>query len=172
MLKNRALTFKNPLEKFNCRALELMEYAISQYKLVPAKDGNFGMAKSLMMYVQIDVNKHFKDLQPHQKKKLDLMLTEAELEFTKLRREKQKVICLLLKAKVSMAGTHQQVDRDKAIDYIIKAEFNGNKLKTKDLLMRGEILDFKRYVLTEFKFHEGALCLISFTKACPIVSID
>ena len=45
-----------------------MEKAIDNYKLVHCK---FGKAKSLMMYVQIDVSKHFKDLQPDQIKKLE-----------------------------------------------------------------------------------------------------
>ena len=45
-----------------------MEIAINKYKLAPC---NFGMAKSLMMYVQIDVSKHFKDLQQDQIKKLE-----------------------------------------------------------------------------------------------------
>ena len=45
-----------------------MEKAIDNYKLVHSK---FGKAKSLMMYVQIDVSKHFKDFQPDQIKKLE-----------------------------------------------------------------------------------------------------
>ena len=45
-----------------------MEKAIDNYKLVHC---NFGIAKSLMMYVQIDVSKHFKDFQPDQIKKLE-----------------------------------------------------------------------------------------------------
>ena len=45
-----------------------MEIAINKYKLGTS---NFGMAKSLMMYVQIDVSKHFKDLQQDQIKKLE-----------------------------------------------------------------------------------------------------
>ena len=96
-----------------------MEIAINNYKLVPC---NFGMAKSLMMYVQIDVSKHFKDLLPDQIKKLEEKLALAEESFDKLGREKQKVICTLLKAKVIMAGKPEQKDRDKAIKFIRTAE--------------------------------------------------
>ena len=95
-----------------------MEIAINNYKLVPC---NFGMAKSLMMYVQIDVSKHFKDLQPDQIKKLEEKLALAEESFDK-KRKKQKVICTLLKAKVIMAGKPEQRDRDKAIKFIRTAE--------------------------------------------------
>ena len=95
-----------------------MEIAINNYKLVPC---NFGMAKSLMMYVQIDVSKHFKDLQPDQIKKLEEKLALAEESFDK-KRKKQKVICTLLKAKVIMAGKPEQKDRDKAIKFIRTAE--------------------------------------------------
>ena len=95
-----------------------MEIAINNYKLVPC---NFGVAKSLMMYVQIDVSKHFKDLQPDQIKKLEEKLALAEESFDK-KRKKQKVICTLLKAKVIMAGKPEQKDRDKAIKFIRTAE--------------------------------------------------
>ena len=96
-----------------------MEKAIDNYKLVHCK---FGKAKSLMMYVQIDVSKHFKDFQPDQIKKLQEMLAWAEKSFDKLGREKQKVICSLLKAKVIMAGNPEKKDRDKAIKFIRTAE--------------------------------------------------
>ena len=95
-----------------------MEIAINKYKLGTC---NFGMAKSLMMYVQIDVSKHFKDLQPDQIKKLEEKLALAEESFDK-KRKKQKVICTLLKAKVIMAGKPEQKDRDKAIKFIRTAE--------------------------------------------------
>ena len=95
-----------------------MEKAIDNYKLVHCK---FGKAKSLMMYVQIDVSKHFKELQPDQIKKLEEKLALAEESFDK-KRKKQKVICTLLKAKVIMAGKPEQKDRDKAIKFIRTAE--------------------------------------------------
>ena len=95
-----------------------MEKAIDKYKLVHC---NFGVAKSLMMYVQIDVSKHFKDFQPDQINKLQKMLALAEESFDK-KRKKQKVICTLLKAKVIMAGKPEQKDRDKAIKFIRTAE--------------------------------------------------
>ena len=85
-----------------------MEKAIDNYKLVHC---NFGVAKSLMMYVQIDVSKHFKDFQPDQIKKLQKMLALAEESFDK-KRKKQNVICSLLKAKLIMANNPEQKDRD------------------------------------------------------------
>ena len=53
-------------------AQELMKAAKKIYKQV---DNNFGIAKSLMMYVQIDLSKHCKDLQSKQKEKLVNKLT-------------------------------------------------------------------------------------------------
>ena len=47
-------------------AQELMKAAKKMYKQV---DNNFGIAKILMMYVQIDIGKHCKDLQSKQKEK-------------------------------------------------------------------------------------------------------
>ena len=66
----QTIDVNHPLKALNCSSLELMKLAIDLFTTVCVNDGNFGRAKSKLMYVYIGVNMHLKDLKLNQQSSL------------------------------------------------------------------------------------------------------